>query len=457
MWSSDIMYLLLFTTATGALVTILWLVVGEILERMGFLHITYKFLRLLLFFWTIPVIYVVLRRLNAHGYRWYGDLFWPTPFLVHFSHIFNCIWVIGMGIGGYLYIVDKRHLQKRLSHIQICNDKEIKDLFVRVCEEWNLRSEKIGLYRSEYEKTPIVVGAIHPKVILPVRHYEREELLMVLRHELMHIKHHDLFAKKLAYLVAVIHAVNPAAWWYVHLIRTWSEYACDYDVCRKMGTMKEYYEILLLMVREEKIVSGMAASLIERKSEMRKRVEHVKTSYLVKTRSKMMVAFVIGCIFIGSAGTVCLASIEAADVAAEVSRRTEVMMKDDYVELEDQVATALMDEGVAIRYAADQADVESLLSDGRADISWQITPGVKMVGGTFFAEKGQWVSVSMEVEPAGKQVQVGLMDTSGDSVYVTGSGDIRHVFNISKSGNYKFFVRNISNAPIYISGGYALD
>ena len=58
----DIMYPLLFTTATGALVTILWFVAGKLLERMGCLHIKQWMKSLIVLQLNLFVILLTIRK-----------------------------------------------------------------------------------------------------------------------------------------------------------------------------------------------------------------------------------------------------------------------------------------------------------------------------------------------------------------------------------------------------------
>ena len=139
-----------------------------------------------------------------------------------------------------------------------------------------------------------------------------------------------------------------------------------------------------------------------------------------------------------------------------MSRQTEVLIEDKYIELTEYTSPASADEGVEIIYVSDEADMASLLSDGSADISWELTPGVKMVGGTFYVEKGHFVSVAVDIAPAGKSVQVGLVKPNGDSWYVTGEKAIRHMFEITQSGYYQFFIRNTSNDVVNATGRYGI-
>ena len=152
-----------------------------------------------------------------------------------------------------------------------------------------------------------------------------------------------------------------------------------------------------------------------------------------------------------------MAAVAAADVAAEVSRQTEVLIEKEHIVRTEYVTPASADEGGETIYASDEADAASLLSDGSADISWELTPGVKMIGGAFYAKQGQRVTVSVDIAPAGKTVQVGLVKPNGDSWYVIGQKSIDEVFRITESGNYRFFIRNTSNDVVNATGSYYLN
>ena len=56
----NILYAILLTSITGAIFTVLFVVAGRVLERMGFLHIRYELLKVVAFFYLCPVAYLVL-------------------------------------------------------------------------------------------------------------------------------------------------------------------------------------------------------------------------------------------------------------------------------------------------------------------------------------------------------------------------------------------------------------
>ena len=59
---------------------------------------------------------------------------------------------------------------------------------------------------------PMLTGFLKPVILLPERIYGEQELLLILRHELMHYKHHDLWYKLVLLLANAVHWFNPLVW-----------------------------------------------------------------------------------------------------------------------------------------------------------------------------------------------------------------------------------------------------
>ena len=58
-------------------------------------------------------------------------------------------------------------------------------------------------------QSPMLVGFVKPVIVLPERIYGEQELLLILRHELMHYKHHDLWYKLILLAANAVHWFNP--------------------------------------------------------------------------------------------------------------------------------------------------------------------------------------------------------------------------------------------------------
>lgn len=95
---------------------------------------------------------------------------------------------------------------------------------------------ELGLRRTpqiriaEADTVPAVTGLLHPTVILPRNWREAlqgDSLTQVLRHELAHLKHHDLWWNWAVLLVNAVHWFNPLVWRAVAEFHEDRELRCD--------------------------------------------------------------------------------------------------------------------------------------------------------------------------------------------------------------------------------------
>ncbi|MBQ6852886.1 MAG: hypothetical protein IJO07_01780, partial [Peptococcaceae bacterium] len=61
-------------------------------------------------------------------------------------------------------------------------------------------------------QSPMLIGFRKPTIVLPYKLYGENELVMILRHELTHYKHHDLWYKLILLCANVLHWFNPLVW-----------------------------------------------------------------------------------------------------------------------------------------------------------------------------------------------------------------------------------------------------
>lgn len=95
--------------------------------------------------------------------------------------------------------------------------------------------EEIELRRSPLVETPFIIGLRHPVVMLPERELGADQLVFIMKHELMHVKRRDLPVKWLTQLAVCLHWFNPAVHLAARRIERLCELACDEAVIRGMG------------------------------------------------------------------------------------------------------------------------------------------------------------------------------------------------------------------------------
>jgi hypothetical protein len=101
----------------------------------------------------------------------------------------------------------------------------------------------------------MLVGAIRPVVLLPpafrTPQFSSGEIARILKHELVHLKRHDLWYRGLVLLATAVHWFNPAVYLMAKAIAGLCEISCDERVLQgaSFGQRKQYCETILRGIR----------------------------------------------------------------------------------------------------------------------------------------------------------------------------------------------------------------
>ncbi|ADL42491.1 peptidase M56 BlaR1 [Caldicellulosiruptor obsidiansis OB47] len=113
---------------------------------------------------------------------------------------------------------------------------------------YNLRKipKKIKILESDIIQTPMLIGIITPILVIPTKDIVREDLRLIIRHELVHFKRKDVLVKWLSKLINALHWFNPLVYFAVLKLNRECEYSCDEEVIRKLKKdgKRRYAEVL---------------------------------------------------------------------------------------------------------------------------------------------------------------------------------------------------------------------
>lgn len=128
--------------------------------------------------------------------------------------------------------------------------------------------------------SPMVVGLIAPKILMPqqlMQRFETEQLIPILLHEQAHIKRGDIWFAVFQEIIAIVFWWSPVIRildWKIHLQR---ELACDLRAAEQLKNKKRYAQSLLdcakLMVTDNR--SLLAMGLFSQKKDLSKRIDLV--------------------------------------------------------------------------------------------------------------------------------------------------------------------------------------
>lgn len=436
------------TSATGAIFTVLFVVVGKILERMGFLHIRYELLKVAAFFYLCPVAYLSLKVFELEN--GYGKLFQPTPLITRISSISVRIWCVGvlLGIGWLCY--DLYLLKRRYREVFDCK-LWVQELFVQVRKELRV-PEKVCLCQSYGAKIPCMVGIRRPKLILSVEEFTPVDLRMILLHELTHYKQRDILLKRITFCILILHFFNPLAWFLFLQVQKQSEYVCDYRVVRYTKDIRGYVQSLMLVADEDKWFSVLSSQLFERKHDLVERVKKMRETSKVKTRSKWSVALVLTIAMLTSNMSVYAASQAGAEAYLGLYEETDIEdteLLQESNQLEEFCEYASSDSKVVTV----QGETEEIYRDV-SGFGWTVNPNVKMCASYIRCYEGDEITVTVNVDPEDVYIRVGIERADGYKRYVYSKDSIYHQFSITEDGIWRVYVENTSSTAVDVQGSY---
>jgi len=441
--------LLLTTSLVGGIVTVVWLVVGKMLEKIGFLNIVYDLLKMTVFFYCVPLVYGILKVFEFELGR--GYLFDTTKSILIFSKVFCVIWILGV-IGIMAYVLHTaRKLKLKYKKAFTC-DIQTQKLFESILHDLKFDEThvRIDLKQSYHAKVPCIVGIIHPIVILPVTTYAQEDLKYILIHEIIHYRQKDILLKWISIILCACHFYNPFAWLLLIQIQKWSEFACDYKVCHYTRTVSKYFEVLINAATNDGIKARLASHFVEHKHELVERAKKMKNAYERKKRSKLCAVFVVGMAFVLSSITVSAVTVGSADNYIKLYQETTVSVKDELVQSEEFIEMD-HDSNIIIEIGP-----VNTLAKSNIAFEWNVGDGYRIRTPLFECRENGYVSVAASIVPNNVRVRIGIGREDGYCKYIISQGSVGHVFNIPSDGDYYFYVENASGTAVTVSGSYVM-
>jgi beta-lactamase regulating signal transducer with metallopeptidase domain len=451
------MYYLIMTCLTGTIWTACWYVVYAIYREKGKVMLVYYTLKVAMLGYVLPVIFLgkLIYYLISHVTM--GGLWCATPFIRIVVGILAVIWLVGAVVNGIRYLGGWRSLQHIRRSQYIAGERERSILMelkkcdvkirrpVRVCYGYAVRA-------------PFVHGFLRPCIYLPVQKFSDHELVIVLTHELTHIKHNDELWKPFFNLLCCVFWFNPLVWKLAFYYRRWAEAYCDMICYTRHFEITEYFMgILSVLANNPESLNIFAPGWREgsREKEVVWRAR-MMDNYMSKRKTTKYAGIVVaGLLLISSVATF------AIDTGAEslynslydVTRDDSEVTQQDGGDLIEYTCDASDLEGWTILDMSDEAGASTRAADGSIS-NWNVPTNTMAKSGYFTKYSGDSISVVALIQPSGKTVQVGIVKPNGKMVYVQGQTTIAHTFTADSNGAYCVYIRNVSDTTITANGNY---
>ncbi|QNM05941.1 M56 family metallopeptidase [Qiania dongpingensis] len=433
------------TSLTGTVSCFFWKLLEFVMEKKKqFRWIVFSG-KLVIIFYLVPVIYLYIyfsEMLIANNTYMYTMV--VTPVILYSIVAAFLIWFVGFCVGILRYFMQKQNLKLFVS-CSVPADLKINRIKDEIEKRLALKQSVAVRFNSQCS-VPVVMGVRKPVILLPEQEYDQKKLRIILEHELMHVKHRDLFWKHFLYWISKVHWFNYSFKCLTDDINGWNETYCDRDACygeMAICTYEEYFDTILENARvkpTEKLLFTMY--LYENKKGIKRRMVRMRHYHASKELRKVVVALLTVC-FVGVSSVTAFAAGEG-------------MLK-GYDALTDTTANKLTEADVT-------NDVETIIPPGtdigiieievpartRTYMDWTIPGDTGYRTGPFWVTKGKKIATSALISPGNKFINLGIIEPDGTRRQVSGMSAVAHTFDVNYTGGYCVFVENRASSEITV-------
>ena len=210
-----------------------------------------------------------------------------------------CLFFIWSALALVLFVRKITVYQGFIQYIKAGN-KEVSDIkilnLLSDCEEKLNIKTRVEISCNPLLASPMLIGFLRPRIILPAHEWEDKELSYIFVHELVHYRQRDMFYKWLIQIVVCAHWFNPFVYLLEKEVNKSCELSCDEKVISVLDdtARREYGDILISFLKSNNLYKSSLASvtLTEGAEQLKERL-----GAIMKFRKKSKVIIAITAIF----------------------------------------------------------------------------------------------------------------------------------------------------------------
>ena len=455
----QLFFCILISSATSTLLLFIWRVLRSLFMAVN-PKMIYASLRWICILFTVPVGYVVVVLtyrvwLQGNDEIWKA-VFVSTKFIKGGLGIYTIAWFcVACTMLYYRWQDHKKWCRKLEDNIPI-DDPIVFQTFQRVCCKLNIPKVNMPINKNVLVQTPLVLGSIHPQVLLPENDYTEEELELIFYHELSHYLHRDLWFKSYVVVVMMIHCFNPLTWGLLNRVNVWSECMADVTALEASGNLhdaKYYYNKIIYLIpdilktEDDKF---FLASLLKNENTLSRRIDFMKKYKKIKTVNRTLTSLLTIALILISTSVALASGGLVATLHGTVYQLTEERM-DETIEktviVSDNMTqyfnrTEKLDQNKLHEISMSENGIITETSTKEYKIRGILNPSTRYVGDRCFLNSGHIITVFVVALSEAKDFSVGIISDNGEVQYVQNCEDASHNFKITRKGNYRVFIQN---------------
>lgn len=189
-----------------------------------------------------------------------------------FAAISIMLGIVGLGVRIKRYFTVYRNIMKGVERF------EKGELVINKLTNGYRIPVKSRVYLCAGLKTPITIGIIRGKIILPAVVWEERRLEDVLCHELVHIRVRDNLVKAILTFVALMNFYNPLVYYLLYRWELVTEMYCDEKVIanKSLPETGDYINLLIDFAEMQEMGKLPIAGLNMSEKQLKERIENMK-------------------------------------------------------------------------------------------------------------------------------------------------------------------------------------
>lgn len=436
----------------GTIVYLVWKLVAKFIERKGYVEINYWIWKIVLLSFLSPVGLIIIFWMRNKGL--YGFDFWYTNQIMIAALIIVTLWAVG-SVRKLMTYIKRAYRFHRMLQIGKESESEILKKSKRICKELRIK-RKIDILTMEDIEVPIAYGVFCPKIFLPESKYTKEELEIILYHELVHHKHFDLFWKKLFVVINSIYWFHPAMKDLLRQLDQWGEACCDRTAGFYMESVKKYFRVIIEIATDETECDAYCMGLCESSELLVIRMQRMQAYLKKKPLKRTISVCLILLIFVISSVTVIASSVGFVNGYNLVVDKT---MKNDVGEIHDLKVQRKEKRKVFFLHNNVTKMKETIPAEGKTiSFSHKLKKGKRLETRKKYLKAGSKLELSVSIvskeNSDSNKVAIGIIDSDEIAKYVNEASDLWHCFKIKKFGYYRVFIENYGEKDIELLGLY---
>jgi TonB family protein len=200
------------------------------------------------------------------------------------SSVLPIIWLTGTALSLAVLLAGLARLVWLASRATPVTDGPWASIVSTVAREYGV-ARAVRVLKSDHASLLVTWGLTSPKVLIPpsALSWSEEQIRIVLRHELAHIRRGDWIAQLAGEVVRAAYWFNPLLWFACTRLRVESELACDDEVLARGVPAGEYATHLLEVARTLRRAPRLPAPAMARASRLERRFDAMLNSRVTRT------------------------------------------------------------------------------------------------------------------------------------------------------------------------------